>query len=89
MNTPVNNTAVISAALFHIYFLYEPPQKTQTKSQFSPQYAAALVLVIANAHVDSQEFSNQALLNICGFGFETLCMFKAEGAASAQALANL
>lgn len=87
MNTPVDNTAVISAALFHIYFLYEPPQKTQTKSQFSPQYAAALVLVIANVHVDSQEFSNQALLNICGF--ETLCMFKAEGAASAQASANL
>lgn len=64
-----------------------PLKKTQTKSQFSPQYAAALVLVIANVHVDSQEFSNQALLNICEF--ETLCMFKAEGAASTQASANL
>lgn len=88
MNTPLNNTAVISAALFHIYFLYEPLKKPHTKSQFSPQDAAALVLVIANVHVDSQEFSNQALLNICGFGLETLCMFNAEGAASAQASAN-
>lgn len=63
------------------------PLKKPKLNQFSPQYAAALVLVIANVHVNSQEFSNQALLNICGF--ETLCMFKAEGAASAQASANL